>query len=50
MYFFTGTQLSSILMEGLNIEDSAVLLQNHADQRHGFAGLAGAEEDTCAWY
>ena len=32
------------------LEDSAVLLQNHADQRHGFAGLAGAEEDTCAWY
>ena len=29
------------------LEDSAVLLQNHADQRHGFAGLAGAEEDTC---
>ena len=32
------------------LEDSAVLLQNHADQRHGFAGLAGAEEDTCTWY
>ena len=32
------------------LEDSAVLLQNHANQRHGFAGLAGAEEDTCAWY
>ena len=32
------------------LEDSAVLLQNHADQRRGFAGLAGAEEDTCAWY
>ena len=30
------------------LEDSAVLLHNHADQRHGFAGLAGAEEDTCA--
>ena len=25
-------------------------LKNHADQRHGFAGLAGAEEDTCTWY
>ena len=32
------------------LKDSAVLLQNHADQRHGFAGLAGAEEDTCTWY
>ena len=32
------------------LEDSAVLLQNRADQRHGFAGLAGAEEDTCTWY
>ena len=24
------------------LEDSAVLLQNHADQHHGFAGLAGS--------
>ena len=32
------------------LEDSAVLLQNHADQRHGFAGLAGAEEDARTWY
>ena len=32
------------------LKDSAVYLQNHADQRHGFAGLAGAEEDTCTWY
>ena len=32
------------------LEDSAVLVENHADQRHGFAGLAGAEEDTCTWY
>ena len=28
------------------LEDAAVFLF----QRHGFAGLAGAEEDTCAWY
>ena len=32
------------------LKDSSVLLQNHADQRHGLAGLAGAEEDACAWY
>ena len=32
------------------LEDSAVLLQNHADQRRGFAGLAGAEEDARTWY
>ena len=31
------------------LKDSAVLLQNHADQRHSLAGLAGAEEDACAW-
>ena len=56
MYFFTGTQLSSIFVDIDGrakyvdfLEDTAVLLQNHADQ-HGFAGLAGAEEDTCAWY
>ena len=31
------------------LEDTAVLLQNQADQSHGFAGLAGAEENACAW-
>ena len=52
MYFLTGIQLSSMFTLGLKTEDidflkhSAILLQNHADQRHGFAGLAGAEEDA----
>ena len=35
--------------EYIDFLNSAVLLQNHADQRHGFAGLAGAEENACAW-
>ena len=33
-----------------SLKHAPVLLQNQADQSHGFAGFAGAEEDAGAWY
>ena len=33
-----------------SLKHAPVLLQNQADQSHGFAGLAGAEEDARTWH
>ena len=33
-----------------SLKHAPVLLQNQADQSHSFAGFAGAEEDSGAWY
>ena len=51
MYFLTGRNPAVVDVDGRtkyvnSLKHALVLLQNQADQSHGFAGLAGAEKDA----